>query len=149
MLGVVGQQCCVRLRGGLISLSKKAYFWRIRENPTDVTGKESFRAEFPCLLLFLLMSRNCTLLSSFLSCSGPHKRAIFLYLCQSVFSTGLINGTYQDLRVNNRPLPLPRGDGWTSLNRPWWGYWMLFYTILYVFTTSSSHEIFLISFCRL
>ena len=66
----------------IISLSKKTYFWRIRENPTDVTGKESFRAEFPCLLLFLLISRTCTLLFSFLSCSGPHKRAIFLCLCQ-------------------------------------------------------------------
>ena len=66
----------------IISLSKKTYFWRIRENPTDVTGKESFSAEFPCLLLFILISRTCTLLSSFLSCSGPHQRAIFLCLCQ-------------------------------------------------------------------
>ena len=67
---------------GIISLSKKTYFWRIRENPTDVTGKKSFRAEFPSLLLFLLISRTCILLSSFLCCSGPHKRAIVLCLCQ-------------------------------------------------------------------
>ena len=133
---------------GIISLSKKHIFGAYEKTQPMWPEKRVF---VPNSLLYCYFYWSLELVHFYLlilKLQRASQACNFLMLV-SVVSTGLINGTYQYLRVNNRPLPLPRGDDWTSLNRPWWGYWMLFYTILYVFTTSSSHEIFLISFCRL